>query len=93
VGGREDEKVRTGEDATRGNHRSKSIIDRTLSKTAMSLEAARGLPILELLRVLNEKLCLECTELRKIPLPPVTPAPLLESEVSTHRLVPIPTSA
>lgn len=48
----------------------------------MSLEAARDLSIPDL-RVLNEKLNLECTWLRAIPLPPpVTSVDLLESEAS-----------
>ena len=54
----------------------------------MSLEAARGLSIFELLCVLNEKLNLEHTRLQDTPLPPVGPAASLESEVSPHWLVP-----
>ena len=52
----------------------------------MSLEAARGLSIPDLLRLLNEKLGLECTRVREIPLSPAVPAPTLGSEVSTRRL-------
>jgi len=51
--------------------------------TTMSLEAARGLSILELLHVLNEKLSLECTKLQ-YPLPPVTSTASLGSEVSAR---------
>jgi len=43
----------------------------------MPLEAARDLSIPDLLRVLNEKLCLECTRLQEAPLPPAS----VESEV------------
>ena len=49
----------------------------------MSLEAARGLTIPELLRVLNEKLGLECTRLRELPSPPDFSTASLEAEVST----------
>ena len=48
----------------------------------MSLEAARDLSIQDLLRVLNEKLGLECTTLRHTPLPPAVSAASLEPEVS-----------
>ena len=56
----------------------------------MSLEAARGLSIPDLLRVLDEKLSLECTKLRDtLPLPFSTAS--LKSEVS-HLGEPILTS-
>jgi len=47
-----------------------------------SWRAACDLPIPELLRILNEKLSLECTRLRETRLPPVASAASLESEVS-----------
>ena len=53
-----------------------------VTATVMSLEAARNLSIPDLLRVLNEKLGLECARLRETPLPPVVSAASLESEVS-----------
>ena len=54
-----------------------------LAATTMSLEAALSLSVPELLRVLNEKLGLECTRAREIRLPPV-PASItsLGTEVS-----------
>ena len=52
------------------------------SPTFMSLEAARNLSIHDLLRVLAEKLGLECTRVQQIPLLPVGSAASLASEVS-----------
>ena len=53
----------------------------------MSLEAALDLSIPELLRVLSEKLGLECTRAREIRLPPVpTSITSLEAEVSIPQL-------
>ena len=46
------------------------------------MEAARNLSILDLLRVLNEKLDLECTRLRETRLPPVVSTASLGPEVS-----------
>ena len=45
------------------------------------METGRDLSIPDLLRLLNEKLGLECTRLQETPLPPVSTASL-ESEVS-----------
>jgi len=82
-GRREEEDLRV---RTRKDLRSTNC---TLPVTVMSLEAAQGLSIFELLRVLNEKLVLGCTRLRHTPLPPVTPTASLELEVCmTRRLVP-----
>lgn len=57
----------------------------------MSLEAARGLSIPDLLRLLNEKLGVECAWVREIPLSPAVPAASLReslgSEVSTRKLI------
>ena len=54
----------------------------------MSLEAARSLSIPDLLRVLSEKLNLECTRSQETPLPPVfTPASAVESEVRAPQSV------
>ena len=50
------------------------------------MEIARGLSILDLLCLLNEKLGLECTRLQETPLPPVSTASL-ESEVSASELI------
>ena len=50
----------------------------------MSLEAALNLSVPDLLRVLNDKLHLECTRVREIPLPPVLASIItLRAEVST----------
>jgi len=50
----------------------------------MSLEAALNLSVPDLLRVLNDKLILECTRVREIPLPPVLASiTTLRAEVST----------
>lgn len=51
----------------------------------MSLEAVRGLSVFDLLRVLNEKLGLECSMFQNTP---VTSATSLEFEVTTHQLDP-----
>jgi len=48
----------------------------------MSLEAARSLSIPDLLRVMNERIDLECANLRETRLPPVASIALLEPEVS-----------
>ena len=54
-----------------------------LVTTIMSkLKAARDLSIPDLLRLLNEKLGLECAKLQKSPLPPVVSASSLKPEVS-----------
>lgn len=53
----------------------------------MALEAARDLSVQDLLRVLNEKLGLECTRLRETPLPPVVSAASLEPEVMASTLL------
>ena len=53
----------------------------------MSLDAARDLSIPDLLRVLNEKLGLECSRLQKTYFPPVSSAASLESEVSIPRSI------
>jgi hypothetical protein len=50
-----------------------------VAATTMTLEAAHNLSVLDLLRVLNEKLDLECT---KIQTSPVVSTVSLESEVS-----------
>jgi len=52
----------------------------------MSFETTHNLSIPELLHILNEKLGLERTRFRDIPLPPVASAASLESQVSEHRL-------
>ena len=57
-----------------------------LRATIMSLEAARNLPIPDLLRVLNEKLGLEYTRLQEAPIPCTVPVSFLRSEVSEPRL-------
>ena len=65
-----------------------------LPATTMSLEAARDLSIQDLLRVLNEKLGLECARIREIcPYQPALAASL-ESEVSARQqtLVPMGTA-
>ena len=49
----------------------------------MSSEAAHDLSISDLLRLLNEKLSLECVRLRETRLPPVISTVSLESEVGT----------
>jgi len=50
----------------------------------MPLEAALNLSVPDLLRVLNDKLVLECTRVREIPLPPVLASiTTLRAEVST----------
>ena len=54
--------------------------------TTVSMETDRGLSIPDLLRLLNEKLGLECTRLQETPLPPVSTA-LLELEVSAFELI------
>ena len=55
-----------------------------LVTTIMSkLKAARDLSIPDLLRLLNEKLGLECTRLRETPLPPLASVASSESEVNT----------
>jgi hypothetical protein len=46
------------------------------------LESASGLSILDLIRVLNEKLGLACTKLRETSFPPSLSSTSLESEVS-----------
>ena len=56
----------------------------------MSLEAVRDLSIQDLLRAVNEKLCLEYTRIRDTPTCSVL-AVSLESEVSTHQPVLAPT--
>ena len=48
----------------------------------MFLEAARNLFVPELVRVLDEKLVLECVRSREYPLPPVVPTTSLEPHVS-----------
>lgn len=53
-----------------------------LETATMSLDAARNLSIPDLLRVLNEKLGLECSRLQNTPLPPASSTASLESEVS-----------
>ena len=53
----------------------------------MSLEAVRDLSIQDLLRLLNEKLGLECTRIREIS---PSQAASLESEVSTRRQILVP---
>ena len=53
-----------------------------LEAATMSLEAAYNLSISDLLHVLNEKLGLESSKLRGIPLPTTCSAGSLESEVS-----------
>ena len=51
----------------------------------MSLEAARELSISELLRMLDEKLGMECFRVREIPLPPTVSAAERELGVrATH---------
>ena len=52
----------------------------------MSLETARDLSLPDLLHMLNEKLDLERTRLRDIPLPSAVSVASLESQVSEHRL-------
>ena len=47
----------------------------------MSLEAARGLSILDLISVMNEKLNMEWSGLLETPLPPVVSQASVESEV------------
>ena len=56
------------------------------AKFVMSLEAARKLSVLELLRVLDEKLDLEFTRVRETCLHRA-PAAFLEAEVSTPRVI------
>jgi len=51
----------------------------------MSLEAARNLPIPNLLRVLNEKLGLEYTRLQEALISCTVPVTFLRSEVSEPR--------
>ena len=48
----------------------------------MSLESARDLSLPDHLRVLNDKLGLECTRLRETGIPPATPTAPLGPEVS-----------
>ena len=60
-----------------------TVLVTLLAVTIMSLEAARDLSIPDLLRLLNEKLGLECTRLREIPLPPLASVASSESEVNT----------
>lgn len=71
-----------------GTEGSEGVDNRSLSlilpSTAMSLEAARDLSISELLRVLNEKLDLECTRLRDAPFSLVSSTASLELEVTTR---------
>ena len=55
--------------------------------TIMSLDTARGLSIPDLLRLLNEKLGLECTRLQETPPPPLVDTASLESEVSSPELI------
>ena len=50
----------------------------------MTLETARDLSIADLLRMLNEKLGLECTRVQGTRLPPAVSATSLEREVSTY---------
>lgn len=54
----------------------------------MFLEAARNLFVPELVRVLDEKLVLECVRSREYPLPPVVPTTSLESHVSISWALP-----
>ena len=75
------------------DHQSLTRLGSSLPTTTMSLEAARDLSIQDLLRVLNEKLGLECTRIRDIPLSRTVPATFLESEVSTRWLILVPTDA
>ena len=49
--------------------------------TIMSLEAARGLSIIDLISVMNEKLNMEWSGLLETPLPPVVSQASVESEV------------
>ena len=51
----------------------------------MSLKAARKLSVLELLRVLDEKLNLEYSRVRETPLPLGASVGSLEPEVRTYR--------
>ena len=55
--------------------------------TIMSLDTARGLSIPDLLRLLNDKLGLECTRLQETPLPLLVSTASLESEVSPPELI------
>ena len=62
-----------------------SIFDiHTSQPTTMSLEAARKLSILELLRILGEKLDLEYSRVRGTPLPLEASVELVESEVRPY---------
>ena len=54
-----------------------------LSVTTMPLKITNDLSVLELLRLLNEKLGLECTRLREIRVSPAISVTSLELEVST----------
>ena len=59
----------------------------SITATIMSLDTARGLSIPDLLRLLNDKLGLECARLRETPLPPIVATAPLESEVSPPKLI------
>ena len=60
--------------------------------TTMSLEAALDLSVPQLLRVLDEKIGLECSRVRGIRLPPIsTSITSLEVEVSAPYSIYIPT--
>ena len=63
----------------------------SLPTTIMSLEVAHDLSIQDFLYVLNRKLVLECIRVRKTTTLHADPVASLESEVSTHQLILIPT--
>ena len=58
-----------------------------LTATIMSLDTARGLSIPDLLRLLNDKLGLECTRLQETPLSLQVTTASLEPEVSHPELI------
>ena len=76
-----------GHDGCDGGVTVTSVRPETLTATIMSLETARDLSIPDLLRLLNEKLGLECTRLQETPPPPLVDTASLESEVSSPELI------
>ena len=60
---------------------------RSPATSTMSLDTAKDLSISDLLRLLGEKLDVECARLRETPLSPALPAFSLKSEASTLRLI------
>lgn len=72
-------------------HFGHGLVEACPLSTIMSLEVAHDLSIQDLLYVLNRKLVLEYIRVRKTTTPHADPVASLESEVSTHQLILIPT--